>query len=87
MSQDFFNASYSYVDERAKLIEPFKDVFKVPFWGVDDVVKVAAFIAWHEPNSLWGGVKRDEAFDAFCRLIGANDPDRIFKIVRKDEDD
>lgn len=66
-----------YVEDREVLTEV-SDV------RADDLVKVAAFIAWHEPNCLWGGVNRKEAFDAFCRLIGIKDPDRCFRIVREE---
>lgn len=55
------------------------------FSRVDDMLNLGAFIAWHEPNALWGGTTRDEAFLAFCRLAGIEHPDRVFEIVRPDE--
>jgi hypothetical protein len=54
--------------------------------SADDVLNVVSFIVWHDKTDLWGGTKRDEAFESFCRLVGIKDPDRIFKIVRKEED-
>lgn len=34
-----------------------------------DVVAVAAFIAWQEDGEIWGGVKKEEALAAFCRIV------------------
>lgn len=48
---------------------------------IEDTLSVAAFIAWQDPGEIYGGVKREEAFEAFCRLMGL-DPWTLDKIIK-----
>jgi hypothetical protein len=48
--------------------------------GIDDLVKVASFIGWHPPSSIWGNVTTDEAMSAFCRIVKI-DKKRLLEIV------
>ncbi|MGJ0393023.1 MAG: hypothetical protein ACR650_09735 [Methylocystis sp.] len=52
----------------------------------EDVLNVAAFIAWHDNGDLWGGVKREEALAAFSRLVGAP-IQKLEQIVRGEKDE
>ena len=49
--------------------------------GVKDIVDVAAFLAWHEPDDLVGGVRANKAFEAFARIIEI-EPERLQRIVK-----
>jgi hypothetical protein len=35
----------------------------------DDVLTVASFLGWHEPDEVMGGERADAAWSAFCRLM------------------
>lgn len=37
--------------------------------AAEDIVDLASFILWHDPADLIGGVRRDRAFEAMCRLL------------------
>jgi hypothetical protein len=35
----------------------------------DDILAVTSFLGWCEADELWGGVRADEAFLAFARIL------------------
>lgn len=49
-----------------------------------DIVDLASFILWHDEKELVGGVRRDEAFAAMCRLLNL-EQHAIRKIIRPDD--
>lgn len=48
---------------------------------IRDVVLVGNFIAWHENGYIMGGVQAEEAFEAFCRIIGVDNIEEFRKIL------
>ena len=46
-----------------------------------DEIAVACFIGWHDKDDLWGGYTRDQAFEAFARLLSIP-AERLMRIVR-----
>lgn len=51
----------------------------------DDLLCVAIFIGWHDDKHVMGGVRAEEAFRAFCRLINVPSV-ALRKIVRGEAD-
>lgn len=45
------------------------------------VVTLARYVAWQEPNQLWGGVRQKEALEALALVIGVP-AKTINKIIR-----
>lgn len=46
-----------------------------------DLLLLSSFILWHEPRSLHGGVWKEDAYAAMCRLLNV-EQHRICEIVR-----
>ena len=51
----------------------------------EDIVKVGCFIGWQEDHTLYGGVYKEEAFEAFCRICKIN-PVITMQVVRCEYD-
>jgi hypothetical protein len=51
----------------------------------DDLLKVSNFILWHDERDMRGGVRSQEAWLAFCRLVNV-EPRKIKDIVRPEAD-
>lgn len=49
-----------------------------------DLVDVANFILWHKDRDMYGAVRKQEAWLAFCRLINV-EPQKIEAIIRPKE--
>lgn len=49
----------------------------------DDILAVALFIGWHDPDDIMGGERADEAFAAFCRVVNLEQVE-LRKIIRGD---
>lgn len=48
---------------------------------IDHILNVANFLVWQEPETIWGGVKVEDALESFCKLMSL-DKDILFKICK-----
>jgi hypothetical protein len=46
-----------------------------------DLMQVSNFILWHEDRDMYGAVRKQEAWLAFCRLVNV-EPRKIEAIIR-----
>jgi hypothetical protein len=51
---------------------------------LNDIATVVAYLAWQDPNDMWGGRKNHEARKAFCSLLGV--PETVYSVMRGDKD-